>query len=165
MHYVFQAFAPSILLIILNFCSYWIPRKAVPARVALIVTTFLTSTFILQSATESVVRISYVSPMQLFLVVHVFFIVVSVIQYILVLTIFPKVSMVVVILCEADATLSGSSHQSCSVGKGVLRNFSKFTGKHLYQNLFFNKVANQACNFIKKETLAQVFSCEFCEIP
>ena len=25
--------------------------------------------------------------------------------------------------------------------KGVLRNFAKFTGKHLYQNLFFNKVA------------------------
>ena len=23
----------------------------------------------------------------------------------------------------------------------------------------------QTCNFIKKETLAQVFSCEFCEIP
>ena len=23
---------------------------------------------------------------------------------------------------------------------------------------------HQACNFIKKETLAQVFSCEFCEI-
>ena len=29
----------------------------------------------------------------------------------------------------------------------------------------FNKVAGlQVCNFIKKETLAQVFSCEFCEI-
>ena len=27
-----------------------------------------------------------------------------------------------------------------------------------------SKVA-QACNFIKKETLAQVFSCEYCEIP
>ena len=40
----------------------------------------------------------------------------------------------------------------------VLRNFTKFTGKHL------NKVAGMACNFIKKETLAQVFSCEFCEI-
>ena len=24
--------------------------------------------------------------------------------------------------------------------------------------------SRQACNFIKKETLAQVFSCEFCEI-
>ena len=25
--------------------------------------------------------------------------------------------------------------------KGVLRNFTKFTGKHLCQSLFFNKVA------------------------
>ena len=47
--------------------------------------------------------------------------------------------------------------------KGVLGHFAKFTGKHLCQSLFFNKVAGQA-NFIKKETLAQVFSCEFCEI-
>ena len=29
----------------------------------------------------------------------------------------------------------------CSVNKGVLRNFAKFTGKHLPQSLFFNKVA------------------------
>ena len=42
--------------------------------------------------------------------------------------------------------------------KGVLRNFAKFTGKHLYQRLFFNKVAG------KKESLAHVFFCEFCEI-
>ena len=28
-----------------------------------------------------------------------------------------------------------------SVRKGVLRNFAKFTGKHLCQSLFFNKVA------------------------
>ena len=28
----------------------------------------------------------------------------------------------------------------------------------------FCKKRPQACNFIKKETLAQVFSCEFCEI-
>ena len=33
-----------------------------------------------------------------------------------------------------------SSHQRCSVRKGVLRNFSKFTGKHLYHSLLFNKV-------------------------
>ena len=41
--------------------------------------------------------------------------------------------------------------------KGVFKNFAKFTGKHLCYSLFFNKV-------FKKETLAQVFSCEFCEI-
>ena len=33
----------------------------------------------------------------------------------------------------------------------------------MWQSLFFNKVAG-ACIFIKKETLAQVFSCEFYEI-
>ena len=33
-----------------------------------------------------------------------------------------------------------SSHWMCSVRKGVLRNFAKFTGKHLWQSLFFNKV-------------------------
>ena len=57
-----------------------------------------------------------------------------------------------------------SSHQRCSIKKCVLRNFTKFTGKHLRQSLFFNEVTGQACNYIKKETLAQVFSCEFWEI-
>ena len=47
--------------------------------------------------------------------------------------------------------------------KGVRRIFAEFTGKHLCQSLFFNKVAGDACNFIKKETLAQVLSSEFCE--
>ena len=51
-----------------------------------------------------------------------------------------------------------NSHQKCSVRKGVLRNFVKFTGNHLCQNLL------QAWNLIKIETLAQVFSCEFCEM-
>ena len=31
--------------------------------------------------------------------------------------------------------------QRCSVKKGILRNFAKFTGKHLCQSLFLNKVA------------------------
>ena len=49
--------------------------------------------------------------------------------------------------------------------KGVYRNFTKFTGKHLCQSLFFNKeLQTSAINFVKKETLPQMFSCEFCEI-
>ena len=47
----------------------------------------------------------------------------------------------------------------CSVRKGFLRNFTNFTEKHLCQSLFLNKVG-----LIKKEALAQVVSCEFCEI-
>ena len=33
-----------------------------------------------------------------------------------------------------------SSHRRCSVRKGVLWNSAKFTGKHLWQSFFFNKV-------------------------
>ena len=44
--------------------------------------------------------------------------------------------------------------------KGIHRNFTKFTAKHLCQGLIFNKVFLK----FKEETLAQVFSCEFCEI-
>ena len=33
------------------------------------------------------------------------------------------------------------SHRWCSLRKGVLRNFTKFTRKHLCQNIFLNKVA------------------------
>ena len=40
--------------------------------------------------------------------------------------------------------------------KGVLKNFAKFTGKHLCQSLFFNKVAGP-----EAWTLAQVFPVNF----
>ena len=57
-----------------------------------------------------------------------------------------------------------SSRRRCFVRKGVLRNFAKFTGKHMCQSLFYNKVADLRPATIKKDTLAQVFFCEFCKI-
>ena len=45
--------------------------------------------------------------------------------------------------------------------KGVLKNFTKFKGKHLCQSLFFNKVEGLRPAYV---TLAQVFFCEFYEI-
>ena len=37
--------------------------------------------------------------------------------------------------CKANHILQKSSHRRCSVRKDVLRNFAKFTGKHLCQGL------------------------------
>ena len=48
--------------------------------------------------------------------------------------------------------------------KSVLRDFTKFTGKHLCQSLSFNKVAGLSSATFLKKRLAQVFSCEFYEI-
>ena len=42
--------------------------------------------------------------------------------------------------------------------------FTKFTGKQLYQILFFSKVVTLRPEFIKKETPTQVIFCEFCNI-
>ena len=42
-------------------------------------------------------------------------------------------------VCKSSIHLNRSSHRRCSVRKGVLKNFSKFTGKHLCQRLYFNK--------------------------
>ena len=58
-----------------------------------------------------------------------------------------------------------SSLRRCSVRIGVLKNFPKFTWKYLCQSLFFNKVAGlRPATLLKKETLTNVFSCEFYEI-
>ena len=48
----------------------------------------------------------------------------------------------------------------CSVRK-VFLEISQNSQENTY---FFNKKKPEACNFIMKETLAQVFSCELCEI-
>ena len=60
-----------------------------------------------------------------------------------------------------------NSHQSCSIKKGVLRNFAKFTGKSLCQIIFSIKLqvsGLRPATLLKKEVLAQVFPCEFCKI-
>ena len=48
--------------------------------------------------------------------------------------------------------LCRTSHPRCSIRKGVLRNFAKFTGKRLCHSLYFNKVAGlrpEGCEFAK----------------
>ena len=68
----------------------------------------------------------------------------------------------------SEKQINKSSHWRCSLRKGVLRNFVKFTGKHLRQSLFFNKAAGLRSDTGKKlcqeKTLAPAFSYEFCEI-
>ena len=67
-------------------------------------------------------------------------------------------------LAKLSNILDRSSCPEVLCKKGVIRNFATFTGKHLCQSLFFNKVAGAVCNFITKEAPAQMFSCEFWEI-
>ena len=60
---------------------------------------------------------------------------------------------------EEDSNIIGSiiipeaSNQKCSVKKGVLRNFAKFTGKHLF---YRTPLENCFCHFI-------IYACAICE--
>ena len=57
---------------------------------------------------------------------------------------------------------SRSSHRKCSVKKGALRNFAKFTGKQLCQSLFFNKVAGlRPATLLKKRLWHRCFPVNF----
>ena len=69
-------------------------------------------------------------------------------------------------LRSADMNVSNistirSSRPGVFCKKGALWNSAKFTEKQMCHNLFFNKVAGLRP---EKETLAQVFSCEFYKI-
>ena len=50
------------------------------------------------------------------------------------------------------------------MNKGALINRTKFTGKHLCQGLFFNKLAGLGAATLLKKKLTLLFSCEFCKI-
>ena len=54
-----------------------------------------------------------------------------------------------------------SSHQRCSVRKGIFRDFAKFTVKYLCQSLFFNKVAGRPATLLKKRLWHKYFTVNF----
>ena len=58
-------------------------------------------------------------------------------------------------------SLNRSSRKEVFCKKGVLRNFAKFTGKHLYQSLFFNKVAGKPATLLKKRFWHRCFPVNF----
>ena len=58
--------------------------------------------------------------------------------------------------------LCRSSHQRCSIKKGVLRNFTKFKGKQLCQSLFFKKVVGlRHATLVKKRLWHRCFPVNF----
>ena len=60
---------------------------------------------------------------------------------------------------------SRSSHRRYSMKKSVLRNFLKCTGKHLWQSLFFNKVAHlRPATSLKKRLWHRCFPVKFAKL-
>ena len=63
---------------------------------------------------------------------------------------------------KSSFPMNKSNHQKVFRKKGVLRNFTRFTGKHLYQSLFFNKVAGlRPATMLKKRLWHRCFPVNF----
>ena len=70
--------------------------------------------------------------------------------------------MMAMIARWCGSTIPRSSHQKCSIKKGVFKNFVKFTGIHLCQSLFFNKVAGlKPVTLLKKRPWHRHFALNF----
>ena len=68
-------------------------------------------------------------------------------------------------LIKIDQRKPGSSRPEVFCKKGVLRNFTKFTGKHLCQRLFFNNVAGlRPATLLKKRRWHRCFHANFVSI-
>ena len=67
----------------------------------------------------------------------------------------------ILLFLSVARSLVRSSRPKVLLKIGVLKNFTKFTGKHLCQSLFFKKVAGVACNFIQKRLWQRCFPVNF----
>lgn len=80
-YYIIQIYVPSILIVVLSWVSFWLSRDAVPARVALGITTVLTMTTLISSTNAALPKISYLKSIDVYLVTCFFMVFASLLEY------------------------------------------------------------------------------------
>eukprot|EP00112_Aurelia_sp_Birch-Aquarium-sp1_P021411 Seg5763.1 transcript_id=Seg5763.1/GoldUCD/mRNA.D3Y31 product="Glycine receptor subunit alphaZ1" protein_id=Seg5763.1/GoldUCD/D3Y31 len=84
-HYLYHTYIPSMFLVSLSWSTFWIPSSAVPGRVTLITTNFLTSMFIFNNVGTSKPKVHYKTALEIFGLLNVIFIMMVMVEYVLVL--------------------------------------------------------------------------------
>ncbi|XP_073445681.1 gamma-aminobutyric acid receptor subunit rho-1 isoform X2 [Dendrobates tinctorius] len=79
--FLLQTYFPAILMVMLSWVSFWIDRRAVPARVPLGITTVLTMSTIITGVNASMPRVSYIKAVDIYLWVSFVFVFLSVLEY------------------------------------------------------------------------------------
>ena len=85
MYYIFQMYIPCVCIVALSWVSFWINHEAVPARVALSITTVLTISYMRGSVNAGMPRVSYLKSIDYFLLGGFVFIFMTLLEYVLVL--------------------------------------------------------------------------------
>ncbi|XP_007421854.1 gamma-aminobutyric acid receptor subunit rho-2 [Python bivittatus] len=79
--FLLQTYFPATLMVMLSWVSFWIDRRAVPARVSLGITTVLTMSTIITGVNASMPGVSYIKAVDIYLWVSFVFVFLSVIEY------------------------------------------------------------------------------------
>ncbi|XP_036869962.2 gamma-aminobutyric acid receptor subunit rho-2 isoform X1 [Manis javanica] len=79
--FLLQTYFPATLMVMLSWVSFWIDRRAVPARVSLGITTVLTTSTIITGVNASMPRVSYIKAVDIYLWVSFVFVFLSVLEY------------------------------------------------------------------------------------
>ena len=80
-YYVVSIYIPTILITILSWVSFWIPRNSPPARVALGITTVLALTTLIFGIQASMPKVSYVKAIDWFLCVSFLYVFAALVEY------------------------------------------------------------------------------------
>ena len=92
-YYFYRTYLPSIALVILSWGSFQIPATAYPARITLVLTNFLASTVILQHASSEYTKVEYTTAIETYLLVNICFIMITMLEYMIVLHFHPGIHM------------------------------------------------------------------------
>ncbi|CAH3178041.1 unnamed protein product [Porites lobata] len=101
---VLQVFLPSYLIVILSFMALWLPQDAVPARVALGITTVLTIVYFLGSVNSRMPRVSYFKAIDCHLFVSFGFVFSTMLEYVILLN------------TKGRNTGKPDNHEKCELG-------------------------------------------------
>ncbi|CAH1257292.1 GABRB3 [Branchiostoma lanceolatum] len=80
-YFIFQTYIPSLLLVVLSWVGFWINAEAVPARVALGITTVLTMTTLIGGARATMPKISYIKAIDVYLITCFLFTFAALVEY------------------------------------------------------------------------------------
>jgi len=88
--FISSIFVPAIVLVVLSWCCFFIPPTAVPARIALSITTILTSILLKGNVNRDMPKVSYMKAVDYFLLTSFAFIFAALIEFIIALNTNPE---------------------------------------------------------------------------